>query len=45
MAEVFWVMWSKHSELTDRDWENAVQGLGKASGSSGQCVYPHDLPM
>ena len=22
------VVWSKRNELTERDWENAVQGLG-----------------
>ena len=26
-AKVFQVTWSKRSELTERDWENAVQGL------------------
>ena len=27
-AKAFRVTWSKRSELTERDWENAVQGLG-----------------
>ena len=31
-----WVVWYKHRELTDRDWENAIQGLGKVSGLSGK---------
>ena len=30
LAKAFRVTWSKRKcELTDRDWENAVQGLGK----------------
>ena len=34
---MFWVTWSvrlgyvTENELTERDWENAVQGLGKVS--------------
>ena len=32
-AKAFRAVWSKRSELTETDWGNAVQGLGKGPGT------------
>ena len=32
-AKAFQAVWFKQSELTERDWENAVQGVGNGPGT------------
>ena len=46
LAKAFRVTWSKRKcELTDRDWENAVQGLGKVQAFFRDTAHARCLNM